>query len=456
MSNNLIDPKEPFAYLDDFLGLAKSGAAWLEQTHKEDKDGIYWDYEPQDNVPGGHSIFSGDGGVGLAFLQLWQETGERHYLDVAIAQAEAHARRWTNGTLAPETPQRGLGGLERHPGSEWSYYFGAIGPAIVLLEVGRNSQRQDLVDAGLSILDAAVAAGRHVDGTYWSGETGILFDGGIIVVLAWAYDLFHKEEYRQAVESGALTILSHAIRHDSGLSWQGLNPSLFGSSGSVEWPGFEFGTAGIGYLLTRAYQVTGRQNLLDAAVQAEQYLQSISVTVGDGRLIPYRTDRPDLFYLGNCHGPSGTSRFAQILFEATGDERYEQWRDDLYRGLVATGAPQTHSGGYWNTSTLCCGTAAITHFGIGLWSATKKEEYRRFALGAARQLAGEAFVEEEHAQWPDAFVRVEPTYVSARTSYLAGTSGIVAVLVEAARLQRGETPGLRLPEDPYPPTWGAR
>lgn len=452
-ADRLIDAARPFDYLDDFLGLARSGAAWLEKNHREDQDGIFWEYEPLEHTPGGHSLFSGDGGVALTFLQLWQETGEQHYLDVAIAHAQSLSNRWEHGRLTPELSQRGLAGLEKIPGGEWSYYLGAVGPAYVLLEVGRAADRRDLVDAGLAILDETIRQGHHADGLYWSGFPGILFDGGTLVVLAWAYDVFHKPEYAQAVEQGADVVLSKAIRHDVGLSWQGLVFETSGPGAKAEWPGFEFGTAGVGYLLARAYQVTGRQDFLDAALQGERYLQSIAVPVGDGTLIPYTTTRSDIFYLGNCHGPAGTSRLAQELFNITGDDSHEQWRTSLYRGLLGSGAPQTHSAGYWHTSTLCCGTAAIAHFGIGLWSATGDEQYRRFALGAARQLAGESFLEGEHAVWSEAFVRVEPSYVSARSSYLAGNAGIIAVLVEAERIKRGEKPTLRLPEDPYPPTW---
>lgn len=460
MADTIIDSTHPFDYLNDFLSLARSGAQWLETHAKRDEDGVYWDYEPEAGTTGGHSLFSGDGGVALAFLQLWQETGERRYLDVAVEQAEAHVNRWKRGTLAPERAQRGLAGLEKIPGGEWSYYLGVAGPAYVVLEVGRNAERADLVETGLAILDDVIAHAELVrdddTGVQWSGEPGILLDGGIIVVLAWAYETFGRKDYATVIEHAAEAVLAKAIHHDGDeggdavLSWQGLSSTVLGASVSVEWPGFEFGTAGVGFLLTRAWQITGREEFLNAALAGKAYLDSIAVPVGEGQLIPYRTDRGDLFYLGNCHGPSGTSRFAQELAVATGESQYDDWRDALYRGLVATGAPQTHSAGYWHTSTLCCGTAAIAHFGIALWSVTGGDEHRRFALEAARQLAGESFLENGPAHWPDAFVRVEPDYVSSRSSYLAGVAGIVAVLVEAARLERGAKPSLRLPEDPYP------
>ena len=449
-ADNIIDPLHPFDYLNDFIGLARSGAAWLEENRKNDGDGPYWDYEPDASVFTGHAVFNGDSGIALAFLQLWQETKDQHYLDLAVEQAESLARLWEQHRLT-DLLQKGLGGLEKLPGSEWSYYLGVVGPAYVILEVGRAVQRQQLIDAGISILDDAVQHGRHHDGVYWSGFPGILLDGGILVVLAWAYDVFGKQEYAASLEDGAKFILSKAIKHDVGLSWRGF--ILDEKHADAEWPGFEFGTAGVGYALARVYQVTGNQEFLDAALEGARYLQSIAVPVGDGSLIPYTTLSPDIFYLGNCHGPSGTSRLAQELFNVTKDEQYAQWRSSLYRGLVATGAPQQHSAGYWHTSTLCCGTAAIVHFGVGLWAATGEEQYREFALQAARQLAGEAFLEGKHAVWPDAFTRVEPTQVSSRTPYFVGIAGVIAVLVEAERLKRREAPTLRLPEDPYPPFW---
>jgi hypothetical protein len=54
------------------------------------------------------------------------------------------------------------------------------------------------------------------------------------------------------------------------------------------------------------------------------------------------------FYLSWCHGPVGTARLFNRLFSITGDQQWRRWIDELTTWVVASGAPEQQSGGYWN------------------------------------------------------------------------------------------------------------
>ncbi|MBQ3665195.1 MAG: hypothetical protein II919_03725 [Lachnospiraceae bacterium] len=75
-------------------------------------------------------------------------------------------------------------------------------------------------------------------------------------------------------------------------------------------------------------------------------------------MIPYKLGIHDnLFYLGNCHGPVGTTKLFYELYKATNEEQYLQEVFALIEGARALGAPFVQSAGFWNTIGLCCGPA---------------------------------------------------------------------------------------------------
>ena len=64
-----------------------------------------------------------------------------------------------------------------------------------------------------------------------------------------------------------------------------------------------------------------RQEFLDAVAGIPEYLRAAAVRQKYGHLLPHGLPKnPDLFYLGYCHGPAGTTRFLYKLYEITGKE----------------------------------------------------------------------------------------------------------------------------------------
>jgi len=89
----------------------------------------------------------------------------------------------------------------------------------------------------------------------------------------------------------------------------------------------------------------------------------------------------DLYYLGWCHGPAGTSRLFFQLWEIT---RNQQWmdivEDSAWSTIVSDVPMRPNVPGFWNNLGQCCGDASIVEFYLNLYRATNKELYLKRAL----------------------------------------------------------------------------
>ena len=165
-------------------------------------------------------------------------------------------------------------------------------------------------------------------------------------------------------------------------------------------------------------------------------------------------DRPDLFYLGYCHGPAGTNRFYYELYKFSGDAKYRHEIEELVKGLEATGAPEKRSAGYWNTENICCGTAGLLNMYLGLWAAFGEEHDLEYARRCAKVLMDTAVFEDGadggQASWKFALDRVAPERLSTPIGFLDGAAGIGSVLLQMARAERGDFHTVRAVDDPFP------
>ena len=163
-------------------------------------------------------------------------------------------------------------------------------------------------------------------------------------------------------------LLEVATPTAAGLSW----PMMLEP---VDWtaPNWSHGTAGIAYCLARLHAATGDQRFLDAA------LGRCASPVRDRerrRRLPHhppqQRPRKDLYYLGWCHGPPGTSRLFDELARQTGDAEWRAWLCGGGEAVLASGAPEQRGRGYWNNVGQCCGDAAVGEFAISLWQAARR------------------------------------------------------------------------------------
>ncbi|MCM1536237.1 MAG: hypothetical protein NC126_09990 [Clostridium sp.] len=430
----------------EYLEAAKSVGEYLEQFLVEASEGIYWrDEEPSTENKTDKpdiSYFSGTGGIGYLYLELYQVTGEEKYLtyaEKAVDYLDAHWKEQTEVTLS---------GINL-PGIEYGIYMGIAGIGMLVAQYYRYAKRdkdlQTLRNIAYAVIDAAK---QDAAGIWWNGDTSMLFDGGILVFLAKANEFLKEERIGQAVRAAADNILSKAESDPrGGLAWLST-----AHANQTRVPNFECGTAGVGYALTIAYDATGNEKYLDAAVEAAAHLKAIAVKQGDGFLIPWHDNPKEetIFYVSSCHGPAGTSKLFYKLYQITGREEYLEDISGLYKGLRHLGVPEKQSAGYWNTTCLCCGTAGVLQFFINYSMVTGSEEAKKAAVLAGNILLGEQEKQGKGIAFPLAFERVHPDKITTSISYAVGTAGIAGALAQLYLFLEGRYKWDRLFDDPYP------
>src|SRR5207253_5943577 len=127
------------------------------------------------------------------------------------------------------------------------------------------------------------------------------------------------------------------------------------------------GTAGNAYFLASLYLETKDRAFLEAALAGASYLKAVAKTQGDVCLVfHHEPEGEDLFYLGWCHGPTGTARLFYRLYQATGDREWLDWVKRSARAILASGIPEKRPPGFWNNVSQCCGSAGVAEFFLDL------------------------------------------------------------------------------------------
>jgi hypothetical protein len=358
-----------------------------------------------------------------------------------------------------------MGGI---PNSAWTLYGGAAGIAFALLDLSRIPGSGSVGErAGVfarACTDkiraaASAASGEAPHGAkgvpVWTGEPCVYADGGTILFLLHAADALGDERCRSLAFESGRALLSRVLSGTDG-AFDTFRGEYFGFSPEVRWPNFELGTAGVAYVFLKLYEAGGDSLFLEAARRGGEYIRSVAVFGDSGKntaaLVPYRfPDYKNLFYLGYCHGPVGTIRLFYELERVTKDERYGRFWQALARGILAAGAPENHSSGYWHVFSQCCGTAGMAGLFCGLWAATGNAEHLALAQRSSAHIVGYAtHYSEGRLAWHQAFERVNPVLVTADTGYGAGAAGIGMALLQTHLAEQGMFKTVRLPDDPFP------
>ena len=215
-------------------------------------------------------------------------------------------------------------------------------------------------------------------------------------------------------------------------------------------PNFEFGTAGVGYLLAQVYELTGDRKYLEAAFAAANYIKSIAVKQKKGYLIPYKLGRyDDNFYLGNCHGPVGTGKLFYELYSITKNPEYLQEVRELIDGAESLGAPFATSWGFWNTTCVCCGPAGYMPLFIAMYRETGEDRWKKLAHRVGEVLVGSGSVTEDAFSWEIAFDRTAPDKLTRPAGYFTGAAGMIVMLLELYCLETGKGGVTSFIDDPY-------
>lgn len=426
---------------------AVSGAKhYLEIFQASSGDGIYWN---EIEGAGNLTFYRGTAGIVYFYLQLYLVTKEERYQEIILKSARYLSLHWKDLIEKARTEGEIVDGIAL------GFYMGIGGIGAVLIKVwelfGDETARKGFEEILKHYNETAVTAKT---GIYWSDNSPLYLDGGAVLFLISVYEATGDAEILQMICRAADHLLSVGIWQEDG----GLEINHISFEPKRDEPNFEFGTAGLGYLFGKVYELSKEEKYLDAAKGAATYILSIAVKQRKGFLIPYKLTRKEpLYYLGNCHGPAGTAKLFYQLYKITGkDPFYYEQIIHLVDGMESLGAPVKQSDGYWNNYCICCGPAGLLPFYLGLYLEDGRERWLLQAKKCGEILLGSMQENDrQEAFWSFAFDRTEPEKLASPTGYQNGVAGIAAVLLQLYHLETaGELFEMeRLSDDPFPTTY---
>ena len=407
-----------------YLGVARQAASWIRHARQPTPHGVTWPVDPlEPSMVDTESLYTGTPGVVLFLLEFYRATGEAWALGDAMGGADHLIE-------TPATKELGL-------------YRGLGGIAYLFELVHRASGQARYRDAAKRCL--AAIGDATSDGKTWGASNDIIsgIAGTGLFLLWWADQVPELRTQALSLASRAGDVLmERAQTTTAGLQWQaGLDfPYLE--------PNFSHGTAGVAYCLASLHRRQPNQRARDAASAGARALLSIATTANDTCTI-YHDDRPlgrDLYYLGWCHGPVGTTRLFSRLGQITGDAQWEQWVHRGARGIMLSGIPEHRTPGFWNNISMCCGNAGVAHCFAELARAHASAAYGQFAHRVTVDLLQRSTTDATGTRWFQAENRVDPNGVVAQTGYMQGAAGVGTLLLHLDGLSQGRAPFVTLPD----------
>lgn len=431
---------------DVFLNNIEKGESYVSSFLKQNEDGIY---STELNNYAKDNLYVGTAGLLHMYLELYQVLKKDKYRTI-IDQMTLYLEKHIFDGIEIAKKEG-----EFVPGMAEAFYSGIGGMGLVLNEVYRLTGNFHAKNGAFKVIDYYKKTKVETEeGIYWSGNSPIFFDSGILLFLIDSYQTYKEEKIPDAIDQaetltcldliikGTDYILSYAIEHEDGaIEIDHLKVDFKHAE-----PNFEFGSAGVGYLFTKVYELTKNVKYLEAAKGTVKYLKSIAVRQKKGYLIPYKLGKYDnLFYLGNCHGPIGTAKLFYELYKVTTKEEYLDDVKELAYGAHSLKAPFVQSAGFWNTTCICCGPAGYVSFYAGLYKATKDEIWLKLLHKVGEVLVGNR--SDNH--WKVAFDRTKTDVITAPAGYFTGTAGIVTALLQIYAIEKNLSGFTGLIDDPY-------
>lgn len=410
---------------------ALAAARWLESVEQRSGRALVWPMAPDRSGDVVTSLYSGTPGVVLFHLELYQATGERVWLDRALAGAEALA-----GSLPSSPAGVRAAGL----------YTGVAGAAFTLSEAYRIGGREVDLEAaqhGLGLV-RATAVGEGA-GVQWSEVNDIIGGtAGIALFLLYAERVLGDRAAGDLARRAGRRLVEVALPTRAGLEWK-MSPTY-----ERRMPNFSHGTAGIAYTLATLHEATGDDAFLEAALRGARQLLDIGRAGGDTFLVYHHDgDGEDLFYLSWCHGPPGTARLFYRLYGIT---KEAQWLELVRRsanGVVASGIPEQRTPGFWNNISQCCGNAGVAEFFLDLHGTLREPAYLAFAQRNVDDLLRRGTEAGGGMKWVQAENRVSPQDTVAQTGLMQGAAGVGLLLLHLDGVLAGRRPAIVLPDTPF-------
>jgi lantibiotic modifying enzyme len=415
-----------YSQTNQYLDKAIAAEKWLQSVEQKDSSGIYWP-QIKDSAWPRYDLYSGNTGVVLFYLELYNATKNKRYLQ-KVKQSLDYLLTYNPDTLY--LPNSGLYGID-------------AGNAYVLHQaylVSKDPKYLNRMQKIFVKLKQALALKPVSD----EMMNDILFGyAGIGLTFLYAFEHQLTDYALETAKAIGDTLLNKRI---DGVRWamdaEDVIKKRF-------MPNFSHGTAGISYFLAKLYQACGDKKYLSAALASGNYLLSLSNE--DAMIYHAEPDSAAMkrYYLGYCHGPVGTARLYYTLHQISGDSKWQIALDKSVKYVMNCGIPKKQLPGYWNNVSLCCGNAGIATFYMQLYQKYKKKEYIQFSEIMASNLLERGQMTDGMLYWPQAENRKQPELIQTQTGLMQGSAGIGIMLLQLDAVKKNKPYLIKLPDNPF-------
>lgn len=406
---------------------------------------VKWRRTDASKGPGDFSLYHGDAGIVLLWLELHRASGEAAWLKSAAAAGDEILAFVNKVDWLSVSPSRG-----------WPCY------AFVLGELAKATGRDDFRVAAGACLERLVSQSEELGGGIgwiepapFADITGFsdkreIFDQSVGAAGAGLVFLYaHREGlHPRALEWATATaerLLEVAEPDAAGLRWKLMADMPFAFTA----PNFAHGGAGVAYFLAELHKAGGDPRFLEAAIAGARYVLSKATPQGQGFLVCHTEEaRNPIFYLGACHGPPGTGRLFLALHEITGDGEWLDHARGMVHGLQHLGAPETRSKGFWRNHGQCCGDAGVGELALLMARRTGEADYVDLARRCADEILRHSEIKDGERRWVQAEHRDRPEFLEAQTGYMQGAAGIASFLLHLDTTLSGQPVKIALPDWP--------
>ena len=430
------------------VDMARDTHRWIDSYKISTENGLAWGRAAEHPLSLVRNLYNGSAGIAIFLLELHRTTGDQAFLDDANSCGDDLVAYINDKDDLPCAMFSGWGGY-----------------AFALIELYKATNEATFKTAAELCLQKLADQSTQVgNGRAWiepmpfsdiTGFTGDreIYDASVGAAGAGMVYLYALENHVYADSLPLATAVGDRLIEVGeemavGTQWRLMNDMPFPFTA----PNFAHGGVGVAYFLARLYQHSNDQRHLEAAIKGAQHLQDIAFVSGEGHLVCHQKEgkHPDNhYYLGQCHGPAGTSRLFYLLFQITSEPHWLDFAHSLMRGLLATGAPEQRSFGLWNNISQCCCDAGIGDYALYMYRATNESSYLDLSLRVADELDQRATSDADGCRWPQAEHRARPDFIETQTGYMQGAAGVGSFFLHLASVIADRPAKIVFPDCPF-------
>ena len=295
--------------------------ARLRKLADRTADGLRSTWSKGDRATAAAGLYTGDPGIGHAFLVRHRLRGDASSLKMAERVAASIVDRMKTAD--------GAGSW----GDSYDIISGAAGTLLFLLEVAEENEDRRLLAATRSVGHGLARAGVEDEtGTWWPSGKGRTRHypnfshgtAGVAYALARVAEATGDEVCLDAARAGARWLLANAKKSREGLSWFHYSPDREDSFRE----GWCHGPSGTGRLFLFLGSLTGDATLTEAATRSRDWIMRKWTDPGD------EGSRTRFYSPSLCCGAAGVADYFVDLWRATGEERYREYARQVGRELA--------------------------------------------------------------------------------------------------------------------------